>query len=185
MKRPSFLEGAGVALVAALAGGSLHTALLVLFSPALAARLVIAAVGFAYFLYLLGRNERKTGRISAVAGWLALALAAFWLAPSLPAYVLLHVAAVWLLRSLVIHGGILAALADGGLCVLGLGAALAALVQTGSPALALWCFFLVQALFAFIPAGWPGKSPVPAIPEDRFEQAHRSAEAALRRLVSF
>ena len=58
--------------------------------------------------------------------------------------------------------------------------------QSGSFALSLWCFFLVQALYAAIPARFPGEggSTADAVPEDRFQRAHRAAEAALRSLHS-
>ncbi|HLF97258.1 MAG TPA: hypothetical protein VI457_08955 [Methylococcaceae bacterium] len=184
MKRPSFLEGVAVALLAALLGGGLHTLLGLMFSPGSAARLLIAALGLGYLLYLLTRSGGRVGRITALASWGLMAFAAWWLAPSLPVYALLHLAAIWLIRALYFQGGILAALLDGGLCGLGLGAALAALIQTHSIALAIWCFFLTQALFTAIPNRWPGKNPIQPVSDDRFEQAHRSAEAALRRLLS-
>lgn len=184
MKRPAFLEGVAVAVLAALLGGGLHAVFAVMFSPGAAARLLVAALNLGYILYLLTHSSGRVGRITALASWSVLAIAAWWLAPSLPVYALLHLAALWLVRSLYFQGGILAGLLDGGLCGLGLGAALAALIQTGSIVLAIWCFFLTQALFTAIPAGWPGKTVPDRLIDDRFEQAHRSAEAALRRILS-
>ena len=184
MNRPTFLEGVVVALLAAVLGGSLHVVLTAMFSPTVTARLLIAALSLGYVLYLLTRSRGKTGRLTALTGWGALAVLAWWLAPSLPLYALQHLVFIWLVRSLYFQGGVLAGLLDGGLCGLGLAVALAALLRSGSPALAIWCFFLVQALFSAIPAGWPGKNAAVSLPDDRFEHAHRSAEAALRRLTS-
>jgi hypothetical protein len=184
MNRPTFLEGAIFALLAAALGGGLHVVLAMTFVPSIAGRLLIAALSFGYLLYLLSRSRGKTGRITALAGWGVLAVLAGWLAPSLTLYALLHLAFVWLLRSSYFQSSVLAGLLDGGLCGAGMVAAFAAFIQTGSVALAIWCFFLVQALFIAIPAGWPGKTPPVSRADDRFEQAYRSAEAALRRLLS-
>lgn len=184
MNRPTFLEGVAVALLATFLGGGLYVVLTAMFPPGVAARLLMAALSLGYLLYLLTRSSGKTGRLTALAGWGILAILAWWLAPSLPLYSLLHLAFIWLVRSLYFQGGVLAGLLDGGLCGLGLAAAFAALLRSGSPALAIWCFFLVQALFAVIPAVWPGKNAAVSLPDDRFDQAHRSAEAALRRLLT-
>jgi len=182
MKRPGFLEGVIFALLAALPGGALHMALAALFPPGVAARLLIALVALAYLLYLLARSGGRIGRVSTVASWSVLALATWWLAPSVTLYALIHLLVIWLVRALYFHGGVPAALADAALCALGVVLALAALSRTGSVALGLWSFFLIQALFTAIPAGWPGKPPAAGPVADRFEQAHRNAEAALRRL---
>jgi len=48
--------------------------------------------------------------------------------------------------------------------------------------LALWCFGLVQALHALLPAAATAP-PGAGADEDRFDAAQRQAEAALRRLV--
>ena len=57
---------------------------------------------------------------------------------------------------------------------------------TRSMFLTLWSFFLVQALFVFIPGARAAVAPGSADidPEDAFAQAHRSAESALRRLAT-
>lgn len=184
MKRPTFFEGVAVALIAALLGGGLYGAATVLLAPATALRLLVAALGLGYGLYLSARSGARIGRLTLLALWSAVALAAWWLAPSLALYGLAHLAMVWLARSVYFHSGPLAALADGALCGIGALAGLAAALHTGSLALGIWCFFLVQALFAAIPPAWPARASAAQPAEDRFEQAHRKAEAALRRLLS-
>ena len=125
----------------------------------------------------------KAGRVTAVAAWALMTAAAWWFAPSLLLYLLAQVGFVWLLRSLLFHGGVLAALADLGLSVLGLAAAGWALTRTGSVGAAIWCFFLVAALFVAIPARFPRRPTTDnEVTSDRFQQAHRMAEAALREL---
>ncbi len=181
MRRPTFLEGVGVALAASLAGALAYAALTQMATPGSVLRIVVAGLGLAYLLYLLGRSEERVGRVTAVAAW-TLAAALLWLAePPLGFYLLGHAGVVWLVRSLYFHAGVLPALADLGLSGLGLIAAIGAAVQTGSLLLSLWCYFLVQALFIAIPTR-AGVRPAPAREDDSFERAHRVAEAAVRRL---
>lgn len=186
MNRPGFLEGCGVALAASL-GGSL---LFALFSPLIGndtlLKLLTAGLGFGYVLYLLRRSGQKTGRVVTLAAWSISALLIYLLVPSLPLYLLLHIGLVWLIRSLYFHGSLFPAIADLGLNGLGAAAVIWALLQTGSLLLAIWCFFLLQALFSAIPVlGRPTtrKADRPE-PEDRFRQAEQAAEAALRKLSS-
>jgi hypothetical protein len=181
MRRPSFLEGVGVALVASVAGALAYAALTLVAVPGAVLRLVVVGLGLAYLLYLLGRSEERVGRVTAVAAW-ALAAVLLWLAePPLGLYLLGHATIVWLVRSLYFHAGILPALADLGLSGLGFVAAIGAAVQTGSLLLSLWSYFLVQALFTAIPTRAAGGT-APVNEDDAFERAHRVAEAAVRRL---
>jgi hypothetical protein len=50
--------------------------------------------------------------------------------------------------------------------------------------LAIWCFFLVQALFIVIPKGARRTPGAAQADEDRFQQAYRVAESAVRNLSS-
>jgi hypothetical protein len=186
VKRPGFFEGAAVALVASLAGGACYSALTSVFPSAAVFRLVVAALGLAYVVYLLRQSEERVGRVTAIVLWLVAAVALWIFGPPSLLYLCAHLGLVWLVRSLYFHSSLLSALADLGLVALGLAAAVWAARQSGSFALSLWCFFLVQALYAAIPARFPGESG-PAgvtVPEDRFQLAHRAAEAALRSLHS-
>jgi hypothetical protein len=184
VKRPGFFEGALVAATASLAGGACYAALTTLFPAAAVLRLLIASLALAYLVYLLRRSEERVGRISVLVLWLA-AAAALWALHAPPLlYLSAHLGLLWLVRSLYFHSSLVAALTDLGLVALGLAAALWASSQTQSIALALWCFFLVQALYVAIPARIAGRGDGAALAEDRFQTAHRAAEAALRRLHS-
>jgi hypothetical protein len=185
MSAPSFLEGVGVAVVASLAGSIGYWAFSAVLGGGL--RLVIAGLSLGYLLYLLARSRERVGRLTTLAAWSLTALALWWLQSPLSLYVLGHLGALWLVRSLYFHSGPLAALADLGLNAFALAAALWALGHTGSLLLALWCFFLVQALFVAIPARPPrecGDGAAEPDLEAHFQQAQRTAEAALRRLSS-
>lgn len=187
MTRPSFIEGVLVALAASLAAGALFSTLTLALRSASALRWVIALVGLGYVLYLLGRSGARVGRVSTVLVWTLVSGAALALPLPLAPFVLLQGGMVWLIRSLYFHAGLVAALADLGLALLGLSAAVWAATQTGSLALAAWSLFLVQALFGLIPSGLARTAPGPlagAQSDDAFERAHRGAEAALRRIHS-
>ncbi len=186
MNRPPFLEGAVLAMIAAIGGGVFHTLASVLLPMDLALRFLIAAVSLGYILYLLYRSREPLGRPTTLMIWMLVALPAFLL-PSLILYVLLHVGILWLVRSLYFHNTLLAALLDLMLCAAALAAAAWALQQSASISAAIWCFFLTQALFASIPSG-PGHRQTPSTEVTaraaRFSHALAAAESALHKLSS-
>jgi hypothetical protein len=148
-------------------------------------RLMIPALSFAYILYLLRSSYERTGRITTLSLWSALAIVTWWISPPLPFYVLTHVGAVWLVRSLYFYSGIFPALMDLGLSAFSVSAFVWAVSRTGSVFLATWCFFLVQALFIAIPPAikksW-GTSESPG--NEPFDRARRQADEALRALIN-
>jgi hypothetical protein len=187
MKRPGFLHGVIVAAVLAFAASIVIAALTPFVGLGTVLRLVIPALGLAYLLYLLGQSGERLGRVTTISLWSALAIATWWMSPTLPLYLLIHVGAVWLVRSLYFYSGVLPALADLGLSALSIAAGMWAVSRTGSAFLATWCFFLVQSLFIVIPASvsqWKKNS----LPEEQdnqaFERARRQADQALRQLYS-
>ncbi len=183
MKRPAFLEGVLLAAALGLAASLAAGLFLPLAGAGTIARGLVAALGFGYVIYLLSRSRRTTGRVTTVAAWWLLAFLAWWGAPSFTAYLALHVVAVWLVRSLYFHAGILPALADLALNALAVAASVWALSHTGSVFLAVWSFFLAQALFAAIPPSARGRRSAGDRDAERFARAERRAEAALRRLA--
>ena len=180
MKRPSFIEGAGVALLLAVAAGIGLPGLTWLLGAGTAARALTALLALAYLIYLLGRSSERAGRAVVLVLWTLIA-ALLWISGlPLSIYLLAHLALAWLVRVLYFHPGPLAALADLGLTGAALVAAVGTYLHTESPALSVWCLFLVQALFVLIPVrARPGAADPQ---EDRFERAHRNAETAVRRL---
>ena len=180
-KMPSLGAGLVAALILSACGAALLSALAPSIGLGVALRAVIALLGFAYVLHAIGRSGERVGRITTLVCWLAVASAA-WLA-GLPfvAYVLVHLGMVWLVRSLYYYSGLLPALADLGLTLLGAAFAVWAAQRADSAWLAFWCFFLVQAFHVSIPASLTRTSALDA-PDDAFARAHRAAEAAVRRL---
>jgi hypothetical protein len=186
MKRPGFFEGVGVALAASVVGGVLFGALATVMAGGLVLRGLIAGIALLYLLYLLARSGEPVGRITTVAAWIVAEAGIWLLGLGLPHYLLAHLGLIWLVRSLYFHASLLSALADLALVLFGFAAAVWAAVETGSPFLGLWCFFLVQALFVAIPQRLPPRSAKAATPDaaDRFQHAHRAAEAAITKLSS-
>jgi hypothetical protein len=185
MKRPGFFEGVGVALAASVTGGVLFTVLAGLFAGGFVLRGLVALLGLLYVIYLLSRSAERIGRITTLSAWLAAALGIWLLGLSLPLYLLAHLGLVWLVRSLYFHAGPITALADLGLTLFGLAAAVWSWLHTGSLGLSLWSFFLLQALFTFIPAQFrrgSSRNPASAAETDPFQQAYRTAEAAVAKL---
>jgi hypothetical protein len=157
MNRPTFFQGVAVAAVLAFAASIVIGALTPFVGVGSVVRLVIPAISLAYIMYLLRSSTERVGRITTLTLWSALAVTVWWISPPLPFYVLVHVGAVWLVRSLYFYSGIFPALMDFGLSAMSVSAFIWAASRTGSVFLATWSFFLVQALFVVIPASISSK----------------------------
>lgn len=185
MKAPDFLEGVGIAILAAVSGEMLFWMLPWFIGKWLASLLVMGLLSLSYVLYLLHRAAEKTGRITLLACWVLGSCTAGVLHISLWSFLLLQLGFIWLTRSLYFRAGLFGALADLGLHALAAIAAVWAFAHSGSMLLAIWSFFLVQALFPLLPAAKPSNSDIDREPNGvntRFEQAHRTALLALQRL---
>lgn len=181
MKGPSFLEGVLVALTAALGATLAEGVLTVILPRGSALTLVVAGLGLGYLLYLLGRARDSAGRVVMVSGWLMVTGLGWALSPGPWTQVLVQSGLIWLVRGLYHQATPVAALVDLGLILTGLAAALWAGSHTGSVFLAVWCLFLVQALFAGVPER-PGAGSSPEAGPDPFDLARRAAEGAIGRL---
>ena len=185
MSRPTtFLGGVAAAFMLAAAGAAVFAALTAVLTSDVAIRATSTLLAGAYVLYLLSRSEERTGRIVTIVVWLSGAVATSVFAASLPLFFVCHVVAIWLVRTLYFHGSLTTALLDLGVAGLALAAAIWAARTSGSLFLAIWCFFLVQALFVVIPEGTNARAQSDGGFDDQpFKRAHRSAGAALRRLA--
>ncbi len=187
MKRPTFLHGVLVAAVLGFFGSAVVATLTPFLGLGTVVRLVIPGLALAYLLYLLGRSGERVGRITTLLLWSVLAIVTWWMSPPLPFYLLIHVGAIWLVRSLYFYAGVLPALLDLGLSTLSVSATVWAISRSGSFFLATWCFFLVQALFVAIPPALKARANTrhaPAGDNSSFEQARRQADQALRQLFT-
>ncbi len=187
MKRPTFFHGVVVAAVLGFFASAIVATLTPFVGLGTVIRLVIPALGLAYLLYLLSRSPERLGRVTALSLWSVLAAATWWVSPALPLYLLIHVAAIWLIRSLYFYSGVMPALMDLGISTLSISATVWAITRSGSVFLATWCFFLVQALFVAIPPAIKARRAEPqrACPaNENFENARRQADQALRQLFT-
>ena len=185
MNRPSFWHGVLVAAGLAFVGTVLWSVVPPITGRETAARLLIPLMSLAYVFYLLATADARTGRVVTVSLWSALAVGAWWLSPPLPAYVLIHVGVIWLVRSLYFYSGVIPALLDGLLSGFAAGAFVWAATRTDSIFLSTWTYFLVQSLFVLIPARiGPRKAGPAAVDSRRFERAKNQADAALRQLAT-
>ena len=180
---PSLGVGLLAALIFSACGAALLAALVPWLGLATGLRAVIALLGLAYVIYAIGRSGERVGRLTTLACWLVVACGAWLAGLPLVAYVLVHLGAIWLARSLYYYSGLLPALADLALTLLGAAFAVWAAQRADSAWLAFWCFFLVQAFHVSIPASLT-RGSAPEAPDDAFARAHRAAEAAVRRLSS-
>ena len=187
MKRPTFIHGVIVAAILGFFASAIVATLTPFAGLGAVVRLVIPLLGLAYLLYLLNRSAERVGRITALSLWAVMAAVTWWIAPPLPLYLMIHVGAIWLIRSLYFYSGVMPALMDLGLGALSVSAAVWAITRSGSVFLATWCFFLVQALFVTIPpkiAARKKQQQNPAIENETFERARRQADEALQQLFS-
>lgn len=185
MNKPGFGEGVVVAMMFSLFVAAVFTVMSAFFPTRWLLQAVIAGASFSYIVYLLYRSKEKTGRVATITLWSLFALAIWVLAPSTLILLFAHIAMIWLIRSLYFHNSILLAVLDLGLIVMGMLVSLWALMHTHSLLLAVWVFFLLQALFSLLPEqiASPGNK-VRKIPDDGFDRAYASAESAVRQLSS-
>jgi hypothetical protein len=186
MKAPTFLHGAIGAAILAFVASAMIAALTPILGTITVLRLAIPLLAGTYLLWFFRTSSQRTGRLVALSLWTALAAVAWWAGPPLPLYLLMHVGAVWLVRSLYSYSGVIPALMDLGLCTLSVFALAWVFMRTGGVFLATWSFFLVQALWVAIPTRIEGRSAMRAHAgrNERFDHARRQADAALRQLFS-
>src|SRR5262245_16633924 len=187
MQRPTVLEGILVALVVSLVASPVIFLLSLLLGPVMAGKAVIIVIAYTYIIYLLVKSGRTAGRTTLAVLSLLVLLASLVFEARLTTVVLVAVALIGGIRGCTYSRSLVAWLLHGGLCLLGLGAALWAYTHSGSLVLAVWSFFLLQALFVCVPprinqqpveeGGIAGGQEV-----DSFVRAHQAAQKALGRL---
>jgi hypothetical protein len=180
--RPSFGGSLVAGFVLAVCGAAVLASLGPLVGFPTALRLGVALVAFAYVLYLIGKSGERVGRVATLACWLVAALCLGLAGLPFAAYVLVHVGLIWLVRSLYYYSGVLPALADFALSLLGTAFAVWAAQRSGSAWLSFWCFFLAQSFHVLIPSALAGRAPRDGVADDAFNRAQRTAEEAIRRL---
>ena len=182
MKKPvSFLEGVFIALVMSVFAALAYNALVWVFGTLLSAKLVVCSLSLIYILYILKRAPRSFVRL----GLLAWGVVTFILMIAYVSFITLLISQlvlIWLARSYAHYPSLLPAMMD--VALLGLGYALCVAVfwQTAWISLAVWTFFLTQALFCFIPNKARKGIAHSERDGEQFTRAYRNAEVAIRAL---
>jgi len=186
MSKPAFIHGVVVAAILAFVASAVISTLTPFVGFLSVVRLVIPALAFAYLVFLFRSNNERTGRLTTLFAWGVVALFTWWFSPPLGFYVLIHVGAIWLVRSLYFYAGVFPSLLDLGLSATSVFAFGWAIERTGSIFMGVWCFFLVQALFVAIPKSFVRRrtQPAPPVDNDRFEHARRRADQALQQIFT-
>ena len=185
MKKPGLLDGVTVAMVISLAAAAASLLLGGFIIYGLLFELLLYAATLTYLLYLLKRSQARIGRLLVIAVWAVTCLTCWFFDVDLLEQVLIQAGMIWLVRSLYFHSSLFSALLDFGLVSAGLAASTWAMLNTGSLAAALWSFFLLQAMFSWLPQlgqkqarnDFRGSND-----PSQFQSAHRIAEAAVRKL---
>jgi hypothetical protein len=189
MHRPTLLEGILVALALSLSVSPLVVLVQLAVGSLLAWKMGIMATAYTYMCYLLVRSGRRSGRVTLGLLVLTVLLAGLVCNLRFPVILLLCVTLIWGMRSFAYSRSLVSTVLQGGVCGLGCGAALMMYGHSGSLALAIWSFFLVQAAFVLIPAQGIRQPVIPpgitlgGSPDD-FGRAHHAAEQALERLTT-
>lgn len=184
-RRPGFFHGVIAAAILALSGAAMIALLTPFLGLSTVIRLTALVLSLAYLLYLFKAMRAHTGRIVTLAACAIGAALAWWIVPSTPLYLALLVGGLWLVRSLYAYASLIPATIDLGITALGGLAFVWAVTRTGSVVLATWCFFLVQALWACVPAklARPDQQSDQEPDNEAFERARRRADSALRELL--
>jgi len=192
-----FLRSVVVALLISGATAVLYLSLSLIFDKVTALQACTSAATLAYVLYLLGQSDTRFGRVSTVGIFLACTFLAWLLTPSTLLLAAFNVGVIWLVRAVYYHNNVLVALADLVISVITFTAAIAAALQSNSLFLALWSFFLAQAMIVPIlnyisnrvSGGENGNRDRDCLSaqhdamQQNFQHAYRNAENALRRLA--
>jgi hypothetical protein len=181
MSGHGFWRAVGIGLLASLAGTVAFHVFAPLLGSGTALRASLALLAGAAALAVLFDRGRRIGRFVAFAAWLGVLVLLLVFDPTLWLWAAVPVFVAWLMRSLFHYQTLLQAGADALLALFALASGWLVLRHTHSVFLALWCFFLVQALTALMPRT---RTATPAPCGDRYDQAQRNAEAALRRLAT-
>jgi len=186
MKSATFPEGALLALVSSLVGTISYTALMPVVGGEMAICMIITCLGLGYILYILKRSGERIGLLSTLVLWAVITIAMLLFMPSPFLFLTIQLGLIWIIRSLYFYASVISALADLVLVGFSLMATVWATDQTGSLFLGIWCCFLVNALFVFIPVDMKQrnyKSGRLAEQSDRFQQAYQAAESAFKQIL--
>jgi hypothetical protein len=177
-------RGVGLAVLATMAGGVAMTIFPWLIGTLTTMKLVISALTLAYLGVMMHDSQERTGRFATLLLWLTITITLLVANPNLLIWLLVCSAMIWLMRSIYLHRRLISLSGDAVLNAVAVVASVATLLHSHSFWLAIWVFFLIQALHVWIPAARKTRHHTTADDsQHQFEQASRIAETALKRLA--
>jgi hypothetical protein len=188
MKQATFSEGILIALLSSVSAAAIFMTLSTIFLGDNIFRVLVAGLSFTYIMYLLLRSHENVGRVTTTVLWFLITISSAIFTPSLVFYTGIQLLMIWLIRSLYYYSSVLTSLLDLGLTGISLITAIWAWTVSQSVFLTFWSFFLVQALFVYIPKKIRTNKSVQAkqrLSSDKFEEAYRCAELAVRNLTTY
>jgi len=179
----------GILVAAVLSLGSipLGAMLRIVLTPDMAVRVCILSLALAYSFWTLSGRVRHVGTVTLGVSMCVLFSTAIALQWSFLSVLWIGITVTWFTRCIVRYRSVGIALVDGAFAVGAMSFAGVALGTTGNPTIAIWCYFLIVALTALLPAQLPSaewsRCKVPKASQNPFEQAFNSADAALREII--
>ena len=154
------------------------------FTGQLSTKLNLSIIVFCYLGYLNRQSHLPAGRIILLLINISALLICLFTVDRFNTLLLIYLAMIWLNRSLLCYSGVLAVLADLGLCLGSASAVYGVLANGNSVIAALWCFLLLQALHPLIPGKkLPKTTKRTSTSTDTFDQSLQAAENALQAIL--
>ncbi len=181
MKTPTLIEQIGIAIALTMASYPATPLLHYWFSPEAAHNTLLGLLLLAYILCLCILAPARPGKIILISISAILTGLALFIVSSPLGLTTLAIGLLCTSRTLLFYRCLVALFSDALLQIGAISIALWAYSSNGSLLLSIWCFFLCQALWVFIPIdtkqtikGWHSNETT-----DRFSHSHRMAETAL------
>src|SRR5690606_21037845 len=149
MKQLTFFNGLCMAILLTVAGAAVFTVTAPLLGPGLAMRALVLLLGGAYRLWVLHVTRVDCGISLMVVAWLLVTGLLLLFNPPISLWLGAQTVLIWLIRCAARYDRLWPPLLDAGLNLLALCCGISAFWHTGSMAMAIWCFFLLQALCMF------------------------------------
>lgn len=181
MNAVGFGAAAVVGFVLSMAGAALVTVVGAWLGAGLALMLVLSLLAAAYLVWLQLSHRSPKGSSLVLLGWVALSGIMLGFGLSLAWALLAYVGLGWLVRCCIRYQRPGTVLLDAAISLVALCAGISVAWYTHSLFLALWSFFLLQALVFLVPASGSSVQQ-PSRIDDRFTAARCNAEAALQRI---
>lgn len=181
MNRFSFLSNVVAALVLATVGAALHASLQPFAGSGLALRVMLIACASGYLAFLLHQLRPRFSVALMITGWLVLMLLLLLINPPLLLWLPALAGALWVMRCVLRYQTVLHAALDGLLNGVAGCVGFSVVMYTHSLWLGIWSYLLTLAFCVAIPARQPTRADT-APAHSEFNQAHASAERALKRL---